>query len=96
MSTKIISITSCCLMYEIEHSFIDTLEESGLLEVVSLENERYLPYSALPELERYIRWHYELNINHEGIETIKHLLHKIDSLKQEVGELKSRLRVYEL
>lgn len=90
-----ISITSCCLKYEIEHSFIDTLEESGLLEIVLVGNERCLPFSALPQLERYIRWHYELDINPEGIETIQYLLYKIDLLKQEVGELRNRLKIYE-
>lgn len=90
-----ISITSYCLKYNIEHSFIDSLEDGGLIEIVWVDNERFIPYSVLPQLERYTRWHYELDINPEGIETIQYLLYKIDLLKQEVADLRSRLKVYE-
>lgn len=95
MSTDQISITSYCLQYNIETSFIESLEHGGLIETVTIGNERFIPFSHLPQLERYIRWHYELDINPEGIETVQYLLYKIDLLKQEVTELRSRLKVYE-
>lgn len=95
MSTEMISITSYCLKHDIEGAFIDSLENGGLIEIVWVNNERFIPYSVLPQLERYIRWHYELDINPEGIETIQYLLYKIDLLRQEAADLKSRLKVYE-
>lgn len=95
MSTEMISIASYCLKYDIEHSFIASLESGGLIEVVEIADERFIPYAALPKLERYIRWHYELDINPEGIETIEYLLYKIDLLQEELGTLRERLRVYE-
>ncbi len=95
MRTEMISIASYCLKYDIERSFIDSLEDGGLIEIVWVDNERFIPYSVLPQLERYVSWHYELDINPEGIETIQYLLYKIDLLKQEVADLRSRLKVYE-
>ena len=90
-----ISIASYCLKYEIERSFIESLEDGGLIEIIQVDEERFIPYSALPRLEMYIRWHYELDINPEGIETIQYLLYKIDLLKQEVADLRGRLKVFE-
>ncbi|WP_345030579.1 chaperone modulator CbpM [Ravibacter arvi] len=95
MKTEMISVTSYCRKYDIERTFIESLAEGGLIEVVFFENERFLPFSVLPQLEKYIRWHYELDINSEGIETIQYLLYKIDLLKREVAGLQNRLKLYE-
>ena len=95
MSMEMISIANYCLTYEIENSFIESLEQGGLIEVVRVDEEKFIPYSALPQLEKYIRWHYELEINPEGIETIQYLLYKIDLLKQEVADLRRKLKVFE-
>jgi len=47
------------------------------------------------ENEEVIHLHVDLEINIEGIETILHLLEKIDTLQNEAIELKNRLRLYE-
>lgn len=95
MKIEMISITSYCIQHQVDASFIESLENGRLIEVIKVDDEKYLPFSVLPQLEKYIRWHYELEINTEGIETIHYLLHKIDLLKREVAELTSRLNVYE-
>jgi hypothetical protein len=42
-----------------------------------------------------ISFHYELNINLEGIDAISNLLNQIDDLQDELDRTKNRLRFYE-
>ena len=42
-----------------------------------------------------LRLHRELDINIEGIDTIDHLLQRMDNLQKEVISLKNRIRLYE-
>ena len=51
---------------------------------------------SFSNLEKFIRLYYELDINLEGIETITHLLQRINSLQDEIIILKNRLRLYEI
>ncbi len=78
-----------CTSYEIESSFIDSLYEYGLLEIVEEENARFIDPMHLSDLERMIRLHYDLGVNIEGLDTIRHLLERIETLQQEVLDLKN-------
>jgi hypothetical protein len=51
--------------------------------------------SQLNELEKIIRLYYELDINLEGIETVIHLLQRINDMQDEITLLKNRLRLHE-
>lgn len=92
---SLISADEFCVHHNIEFSFIKTLCEFGLLETVTLNNINYIPGNQLNKLERILRLHYELDINMEGIDTIDHLLQRMDYLQREVISLKNRLRLYE-
>jgi len=46
-------------------------------------------------LEKFVRFYYELDINLEGIETISHLLERVNALQDELTMLKNRLGIYE-
>lgn len=87
-----IRIEVICTSYEIESSFIDSLSEFGLLEIVEEENARFLDPVHLSDLERMIRLHYELGVNMEGLDTIRHLLERIERMHQEILELKNTIR----
>jgi chaperone modulatory protein CbpM len=86
-----ISIEQCCIHYSIEISFIQKLSEHGLIELSISDETMFISYEQLPDLEKYMRMHYELEINIEGIETIKHLLDRVHGLQQEVNRLKGEL-----
>ena len=90
-----ISIDEFCANHEIEISFIQSLQQSGLIEMTSRDERLYLEAGQLPQLEKIICLYYELDINLEGIETITHLLQRINSLQDEVTILRNRLRFYE-
>jgi hypothetical protein len=91
----LIAIDEFCTLHEIENSFISSLQETGLIEITTIEERGFINASELEQLEKFIRFHYDLEINLEGIETITHLLQRIISMHEEIITLKNRLRLYE-
>ena len=43
------------------------------------------------KLEKFVRLHYDLDINIEGIETINHLLEKIEEMQKEIVRLRNKM-----
>jgi len=84
-----------CTSHDIEISFISSLHENGLIEITTIEEAGYLDSEQLQQLERYIRFYYELNINLEGIDAINHLLNRANAMRDEITALRNRLRLYE-
>jgi chaperone modulatory protein CbpM len=84
-----------CQHYNIEIRFLELLQEYGLVEVVTVEEDNYLDISELHEVEKMVRLHYDLNINIEGIDVINQLLHKLEETQYELVMLKNKLRKYE-
>lgn len=91
----LIAIDEFCAHHDIEISFISTLQQTGLIEITTIEETNYIDASQIQQLEKFIRLYYELDINLEGIETITHLLQRINSLQDEIIALRNRLRLYE-
>lgn len=91
----IIPANEFCTNHHIEISFISSLQETGLIEITTIEETRYLHASQLKHLERIIRLYGELEINLEGIDAITNLLQRINDLQNEITALKNRLRLYE-
>jgi len=92
---NLIPANEFCASHEIEISFIDSLQEAGLIEITTIKETEYVQESQLNELERIVRLYYELDINLEGIETVIHLLQRINDMHDEITLLKNRLRLYE-
>lgn len=92
---NLISTDEFCIHHNIEFSFIRNLQEFGLVETVSVQKVEYIPEDQLEKVERMLRLHKDLEINTEGIDTIGHLVDKIQNLQEEVIYLKNRLRLYE-
>ena len=92
---NLISIDEVCRFHNLEISFIHSVWESGLIEIINSEETEFLDYDQLRLLERIMLFHGELNINLEGIETITHLLRRIEFHQEEIAKLKNRLRFYE-
>jgi chaperone modulatory protein CbpM len=92
---KLIPASEFCASHNIEVSFIHSLQETGLMEITTIEETVYLQASQLQELERIVHLYFELDINLEGIETINHLLQRINYMQDEIISLRNRLRLYE-
>ncbi len=91
----LITVEELCTSYDIEISFVSSLQEAGLIDGATIEKTGFLNSEQLKQLDRYIRFYYELNINLEGIETIVHLLHRVNDMHQEINTLRNKLRLYE-
>ena len=94
-TSRLISADDFCTCHKVEYSFINSLEQMGLIEITTIKQNRFIDTQRLLDLEKFVRLHYELEINLEGIEAITHLLRKVKSLQQEINSLKNRLSLYE-
>jgi hypothetical protein len=91
----LISVDEFCSRQNIKISFVSSLQQNGLIEITTISGGRYLNTDQLLRIEKLVRLYYEFNINLEGIETITHLLARIDTLNEEILHLRNRLRLYE-
>jgi hypothetical protein len=91
----LIAIDEFCAKHDIEVSFISSLEETGLIEITKIEETGFIQVDQIQQLEKFIRFYYELDINLEGIETISHLLNRVHDLQEEIIELRNKLGLYE-
>lgn len=89
--TKKISVEQCSIYYQIETTFVQQLDEYGLIELNRSGKKQFINYEQLPDLEKFIRLYYELEINMEGIEAITHLLNRMQHLQQEIKRLENEL-----
>ena len=94
MQNELIIVSEYCAKCHIEPSFLDRLQEGGLIDIRTEDGERYLLFSQLPDVERYSRMYYDLSINMEGIDAIHHLLERMEEMHREIHYLRSRLRLF--
>jgi hypothetical protein len=92
---NLIPASEFCANHNIGISFIHSLRETGLIEITTIEETLYIHVNQLQELERFVHFYFELDINLEGIETINHLLQRINYMQDEIIALRNRLRFYE-
>lgn len=78
-------------IYKIEVTFFDELENSGLISTHTENEIRYMRYEDLPAFEKFMNWHYDLDINLPGLEVIHEMLQKMNGLRQRNRELINRL-----
>jgi len=94
MST-LITLKEYCIQYDIEPAFLIELEDSGIIYYQVAGEEKYIQEEQFEELERYIRFYYDLNINIEGIDAIRHLLQRVHDMEREIKSLRNQLRLHE-
>lgn len=92
---NLILIEHFCLYNQVDISFIDGLNNIGLIEFIEIDNNKYLKNEQLKNLEKMIEFHYLLNINIEGIEVIANLLNQINTLQQELARANNKLSLFE-
>lgn len=83
-----ISRTQLVTLYKIEAQFFDELAEVGLLKIEEEQQECYVQYDYLGDLERFTNLHYDLGVNVAGLEVIQNLLKKMEDLRAELERLK--------
>lgn len=94
-NNELIPVLHFCITHSVELAFIESLQQYGLVELTTIKEETYLQEQQLAELEKFVRMHYDLDINIEGIEAISHLLKKIQEVQERNIRLQNRLGLYE-
>ena len=84
-----------CTHHHIEFSFIRSLQQYGLIEVIMEDETAFIPEGKINELEKFARWYHELDINLAGIDAITHLLQRVQNMQAEITGLRNRLSLYE-
>lgn len=96
MTTEnLIAATDFCTYHHIEYSFIGSLEDAGLVELVMFNEEKFIEKKQLPQLEKIIRLSQDLDINIAGIEVIIYLLTRIEQMQEEISSLKNEISFYQ-
>lgn len=79
MQQDYVIIREYCLWSHIEPEFVSSLTEMGLLEPLQIGDESCLTIRQVRELQIYSHLYYDLSVNLEGIDVIRHLLRKLGS-----------------
>lgn len=84
-----ISVIQFSKYHEIEPQFVIDLYENGLVVLSKFDQEYFIEEDHLTQVEKYVRFHYDLGINLEGIEVIHRLLSEIYSLQNQLRQIES-------
>lgn len=85
-----ISKTKVIRLYKIKSSFFNDLVTNGLIKTEIIDRVTYVHYDQLPALERFVNWHYDLEINVPSMQIIHRLLEKIQVLQEENQKLRKK------
>ncbi len=91
----LISTDEFCINHQIEISFISSLQQFGLVDLLIIKETAYIDANQLQKLEKILRLYYDLDINIEGIEAITHLLNRVNDMQDEITALKNKISLYE-
>jgi hypothetical protein len=94
MERKLIPANEFCIHHKVEISLIHSLQEYGLIEIISEEGGDYLEEEKLNDLEKVIRLHNELHVNMEDIDVVLHLLEQLEATQKEINTLRNQLKFY--
>ena len=94
MNEREVLYSECLEIYKIERSFVEELNQSGLVRLVTEQDREFVECDELEYLEQFIRWNRDLDINVAGIEALHHLLQRMNSLQDELTRLKNELAFY--
>ena len=92
---KFIAVNEFCTRHDIDITFISALHQHGLIELTTTREISFIAAEQLHQIEKFINFHYGMDINMEGIETISWLLNRMDLMHDEITALRNRLRLYE-
>jgi hypothetical protein len=90
-NNELILLETFCNSCGIDTSYIITLQEYELIDLTTMENQYYVSIETIREIEQIHYFHTELEINLEGITTIKHLLNQIQDLQNQLKKAQIKI-----
>ena len=94
-SSLLIPADSFCSSHDIAITFIEDLHSFGLVTIVSKQDNLYIPEAEILKIERILTFNKELEINLPGVETILHILERIEHMQQNLSKLENQLKRYQ-
>lgn len=95
MTSERISIRQYCELSQTDLSFMHSLNDAGIISFSWQEKEAFIGEEDIPALECYTHLYYDLQINIEGIDAIRHLLSRIKELQDQLRNTEARLKIFE-
>ena len=95
MQKDYIDASQLCSSHQLNFSVLQEMEQYDLVRLTTIEESSFISADQLPEVEKMIRLYVELGINLEGIDVIRHLLSRLESLQHETIHLRNQLKWYE-
>ena len=95
-TANLVLIEHLCSNCGIDFSFVKSLNDTGIIEIIAIDDKKYISNEQLKDIERAIHFYYELNINIEGIDVIHNLLNQIKDLQEELRVTKNKLNLSDL
>jgi division protein CdvB (Snf7/Vps24/ESCRT-III family) len=90
----LIPVRDFCVYHHIEISFVQSLEQRGLVETTTVEQSLYVLPSQVARLEKLVRLHQELEIHADDLDVVSNLLDQVEDLQQQVTRLQNQLSFY--
>ncbi|WP_460977804.1 chaperone modulator CbpM [Spirosoma knui] len=94
-TNPLIPVSEFCLYHQVDVTFIDVLEQRGLIQITVIEQVAYVQPDELPRLEQLVRLHQDLAIHADDLDVVSDLLKRIELLQQQVIQLQNQLAFYE-
>jgi len=92
MKKNVISVDEYCRIHDVDVAFIDYLVDNGLVQLIALNGQRFIPHEALNVVGRLTSWHVELEVNPAGLEVANRLYERVLELQEEVRRLRRALK----
>jgi len=94
MSTNnLVLVSHFCEHHQVEMSFIDSLQAYGLIAIQVIQDDKYVHIDDINEIEKMIKFYYDLGINLEGIDVVFNLLLQNEALRRELDIAHQKLKV---
>ena len=94
MENTLIPVIDFCIHNKVEITFIQSLEDYGLVRTKTIEKNVFINIEDLSKLEKFLRLSQDLSINLEGIHAVAHLLEQLYKMEDELIVLKNELNYY--
>jgi hypothetical protein len=92
---NLVPIQHFCVYHQVEVSFIDSLQDYGLITITVINEEKYLFLEEVKEVEKMMVFYFDLGINLEGIEVIYNLMLQNEMLQKKLDIAQKRLAIFD-
>ncbi|WP_437920848.1 chaperone modulator CbpM [Sphingobacterium sp. LRF_L2] len=90
MANTWIKVRDLCASHQIEIQFVRELSNHGMIKIFVEKEIEFVDEEQLRPIEQFVSWYYDLELNIQGIEIAANLLQRIESLQQEIEQLKKQ------